>query len=227
MPEAKDCGRVEVTVCEDRISVLPEDLLARILCLIPTKDAPATMFLSKRWLSIWAMVPTLEYKDSDADDDDDDDDDDNDDYDDDADDDDDDDSKKSVWWFLNKSLQFQKAAVIDRLCMQLGRRCPTNVDAGKWVANTVQRCVLELVFKLLWSADPTSLPESLYSCKSLVALTLSHKILVDVPCAACLPSLKELNLNSVVYKDEDSLIRFLSACPVLKFLFVQRKMMTM
>lgn len=47
-------------------------------------------------------------------------------------------------------------------------------------------------------------------------------VLVDVPCEVDLPSRYQLVLDSVVYKDEDSHIRLLSSCPVLKNLFVIR-----
>ncbi|CAD5333980.1 unnamed protein product [Arabidopsis thaliana] len=40
---------------------------------------------------------------------------------------------------------------------------------------------------------------------------------------ACLPSLKKLNLINVVYKDDASLIRFLSSCSVLEKLRVERE----
>ncbi|KAL1195838.1 putative F-box/FBD/LRR-repeat protein [Cardamine amara subsp. amara] len=80
----------------------------------------------------------------------------------------------------------------------------------------------ELGFKLTWSAEPTSLPKSLYTCDTLVSLGLSDKILIDVPSSACLPSLKGLGLYFVVYKDEDSLVRLLSSCPILKYLIVDR-----
>ncbi|XP_019058571.1 PREDICTED: FBD-associated F-box protein At5g56370-like [Tarenaya hassleriana] len=45
----------------DRISVLPDELLLRILSLVPMKDVVRTMILSKRWQSLWTMVPKLEY----------------------------------------------------------------------------------------------------------------------------------------------------------------------
>ncbi|CAH2046497.1 unnamed protein product, partial [Thlaspi arvense] len=200
--EKMEEAKIEEPVCEDRISKLPEDLLVSILSHVPTKTAVDTMFLSKRWLSIWSMVPTLEYKDKE----------------------DEGESKKSVWWFLDKSLQHHKAPVIDSLCVELGSRCPTDADVGKCVANAVDRLVLELELKLEWSADPTRLPNSLYSSKSLVTLTLSHKILVDFPnSSSCLTSLTTLRLYFVVYKDDDSLPRFLSSCPVLKVLFVERR----
>ncbi|XP_010484847.1 PREDICTED: putative FBD-associated F-box protein At1g05080 [Camelina sativa] len=198
MTEDRKIKNVEEIIYKDKISELPEDLLVTILSLIPTKDAVATMFLSKRWLSVWTMIRTLEYKDIDE-------------------------MKTSVWNFLDKSMQLHKAPVIDHLCVKLGQSCPTDVDVVKWVANAVSRCLLDLEFVLSWSADPTSLPYSLYSCESLVTLTLCHKILVDVPSPSCLPSLRELDLDCVVYKDEDSIVRFLSGCPVLKCLYVKRK----
>ncbi|EOA14813.1 hypothetical protein CARUB_v10028120mg [Capsella rubella] len=218
MTEDKKIAIVEETICKDKISELPEDLLVRILSLVPIKDAVATMFLSKRWLSIWTMIPTLEYKDNDVQD-----------Y---ADFNDDNvydaavwykEMKNTVWNLLDKSMQLHKAPVIDSLCVKLGQLCPTDVDVVKWVANAVSRCLLDLEFVLSWSADPTTLPSSLYFCESLVKLTLSHKILVDVLSPACLPSLRELSLDCVVYKDEDSVVRLLSGCPVLKNLFVIRK----
>ncbi|KAG7542659.1 Leucine-rich repeat 2 [Arabidopsis thaliana x Arabidopsis arenosa] len=66
------------------------------------------------------------------------------------------------------------------------------------------------------------MPKSLYTCKTLTILVLSDNILVDVPCEVDLPSLYQLDLDSVVYKDEDSHVRLLSSCPALKNLFVIR-----
>ncbi|EOA36902.1 hypothetical protein CARUB_v10011452mg [Capsella rubella] len=196
-------AKTEEIVCEDRISVLPEDLLVTILDLLPTKDAVATMFLSKRWLSTWTMVTSLVYKDIDCE------------------------SKKSVWCFLKKSMQLHKAPVINSLCMELGPQCPTtdDVDIGKLVAKAVDRLVIKLDINLLWSAGPSSLHRSLYSCETLVELTLSGQILVNIPSSysAYLPSLRELELINVVYKDEDSLVSLLSSCPVLEILFVDRR----
>ncbi|KAG7532778.1 F-box domain [Arabidopsis thaliana x Arabidopsis arenosa] len=201
MPETTENygGRIEEIVCEDRISVLPEDLLVTILLYVPTKEAVATMILSKRWLFIWTMLPRLDYRDNN-----------------------DDEIKKSVWWFLEKSLQLHKAPVLPMLIIELGPQCPSDADVEKCVAKAVDHRVVFLRLGLLWSADPTSLPKTLYSCESLKILTLSDKILVDVPCTACLPSLRTLDLNSVVYKNENSLIRLLSSCPVLKSLLVKR-----
>ncbi|KAF8102650.1 hypothetical protein N665_0197s0014 [Sinapis alba] len=55
--------RKDVT-SSDIISHLPDDLLLRILSSIPISDAMNTTLLSKRWKSLWKMMPTLEYDQS-------------------------------------------------------------------------------------------------------------------------------------------------------------------
>ncbi|ESQ37786.1 hypothetical protein EUTSA_v10029506mg [Eutrema salsugineum] len=199
MLDTADNYDARIEEIEDRISALPEELLVMILLSIPIKEAVATMILSKRWRFMWTMLPKLDYKEYD------------------------DESKNSVWWFLDKSLQVHKAPVLTNLFMQLGRWCPSDADVGKWVAKAVDRGLVFLKFELRWSAEPTKLPMTLYSCKSLEILTLSHKVLVDVPSSAWLPSLRVLELNRVVYKNEDSLIRLLSSCPILEVIFVTRE----
>ncbi|KAF3579366.1 hypothetical protein DY000_02035577 [Brassica cretica] len=119
-------------------------------------------------------------------------------------------------------MELHKAPVLHNLSIQLGRRCPTDADVGKWVENAVNRGVRELFFTLQWSADPTRLPKRLNTCKTLLHLRLSHKILVDFPTSSCLPSLETLQLYYVVYKDEASLVALLSSCPVLELLYVMR-----
>lgn len=94
--------------------------------------------------------------------------------------------------------------------------------SGSQLASAVDHRVRVLKFKLLWSADPIRLPESLYTCKTLVQLSLSNKILVPSS-SGCLQSQRFLDLLFVVYKDEDSLISFLSSCPILETMVVRRK----
>ncbi|CAA7055391.1 unnamed protein product [Microthlaspi erraticum] len=91
-----------------------------------------------------------------------------------------------------------------------------------WISSAVDRRVRNLGFGIKWSADPISLPKSLYMSETLVGLCLSDKVYVDVSFPVCLPSLTHLTLVSVVYKDHDSLARLLSGCPNLKRMYVAR-----
>ncbi|ESQ38142.1 hypothetical protein EUTSA_v10029383mg, partial [Eutrema salsugineum] len=190
---AKSCLKIEG---EDKISALPDDLLVHILSFVPTKHAMATMILSKRWRYIWTMLPNLTYLDkythigglfvkSDQ-------------------------QKQPIWRYIDESLQLHKAPVLETLVIGIGPQCPCPVDLDvyveRWIATAVDRKVRQLGIKLMWSAGPASVCKSLYTCDTLVLLSLCDKILVDVPSSACLPSLKTLNLISVVYKDEDSLV---------------------
>ncbi|KAG2265498.1 hypothetical protein Bca52824_072577 [Brassica carinata] len=181
---------------ENRICDLPDDLLLQIMLFVPTKDAVATTILSKRWRFISAMLPTLEYKDS---------------------------GSGTIGWFIEKSLQLHKAPKLERLAIELGPHSPVDVDVEKCLENAVNRGVDYLDLNLLWNAEPTSFPKSLYTCDTLVDLVLSNKIIVDVPSPVSLPSLLSLSLINVVYKDEDSLAELLSASSALKFLMVERR----
>ncbi|KAH0909963.1 hypothetical protein HID58_033284 [Brassica napus] len=187
--------------CEDRISALPDDLLVKILLFVPTKDIVTTMILSKRWRTIWTEVPRLEYEDivSNTNS-----------------------EQKSVWWFLEKSLQLHKAPILESLCIQLKEICPTNVDVAKLVGQAVDRSLRRLLFHLSWLAKPTSMPNILYTCETLTELELFNKIILDIPPSVCLPSLAKLYLFCVLYKDDVSLVRLLSNCPVLRILIVIR-----
>ncbi|CAN6971696.1 unnamed protein product, partial [Brassica rapa subsp. trilocularis] len=185
----------------DRISALPDDLLVKILLFVPTKDIVTTMILSKRWRTIWTEVPRLEYEDivSNTNS-----------------------EQKSVWWFLEKSLQLHKAPILESLCIQLKEICPTNVDVAKLVGQAVDRSLRRLLFHLSWLAKPTSMPNILYTCETLTELELFNKIILDIPPSVCLPSLAKLYLFCVLYKDDVSLVRLLSNCPVLRILLVIR-----
>ncbi|KAJ0262885.1 F-box domain-containing protein [Hirschfeldia incana] len=201
--------KIEETVCENKISALPDDLLVRILLHVPVKVAIATMILSKRWRFIWTILPNLVY-DSFSDENEDDDDD------------DDDERKKTSWCLFDKSMELHKAPVLKTLLIKLGPGCHSDIDVGKWIAKSVDCRVVVLKFKLSWSKGPTKLPKSLYSCETLKELTLSHKIFLDFPSSSFLPSLVILELIYVVYKDNASLDSFFSHCPVLNCLTVKR-----
>ncbi|KAF8099829.1 hypothetical protein N665_0237s0080 [Sinapis alba] len=48
----------------DLISSLPDELLGKILCWVPTKEAASTSILSKRWKNLLCLVDSLCFDDS-------------------------------------------------------------------------------------------------------------------------------------------------------------------
>ncbi|CAA7055986.1 unnamed protein product [Microthlaspi erraticum] len=119
-------------------------------------------------------------------------------------------------------MRLYDAPILRRLRIELGSQCPVDVDVVNWVAKAIDCCVRNLKFKLRWKSEPIRMPQSLYTCKTLARLSLTDKILVDVPFPVSLPSLTRLDLRRVVYKDEESHVRLLSGCPVLTHLTVVR-----
>ncbi|KAL0708976.1 hypothetical protein Bca4012_015954 [Brassica carinata] len=182
----------------DRISLLHDDLLFNILSQIPTKDAVKTMVLSKRWGSVWMMVPKLEYEDSKE-------------------------RGKSVWRLVDKFLQLHKAPVLESFHIQAEGQFTDDADVKKCVSYAVDHNVRELALILPSQPKFLLLPSNFYTCKTLVNLTLSCRTLVlDVPSLACFPLLQTLALLDVVFKDETSHVRLLANCPALSNLCVNR-----
>ncbi|KAG5410377.1 hypothetical protein IGI04_006696, partial [Brassica rapa subsp. trilocularis] len=101
---------------------------------------------------------------------------------------------ESFGWFIEKSLQLHKAPKLVSLVVELGPTSHADVDVGKWVDKAVKH-------------EPTSFSKSLYTCDTVVSLTLSNQILVDVTFPATMLFLLNLSLLDVEYKDEDSLAR--------------------
>ncbi|CAH2079096.1 unnamed protein product, partial [Thlaspi arvense] len=114
--------------------------------------------------------------------------------------------------FIKLNLPLHKAQVIESLRLKFIGGYPELIKQKK------SDCGLSLQFL---AACRVKLPSSLYTCRSLVALTLIKDILVDVPRLACLPSLKRLILQRVAYKDKNSLGKLLSSCPILEDLVLE------
>lgn len=185
----------------DSLSQLPEALILRILSLLPAKDVVATMVLSKRWQSIWTLVPKLIY----------------------------DDSYQNIEYgrfsqFVDRSLLLHEAPVVETLHFKLAQKSGA-VDIGLWTRTAVKRCVRELIIEIDCSSSttPVILPRSLYtSCAMLLTLKLNKVTLIDVSSSVSFPSLKTLSLSSVNYPDDEFVKMLLSNCPVLEALDVER-----
>ncbi|KAG2263146.1 hypothetical protein Bca52824_070225 [Brassica carinata] len=184
----------------DIISHLPDDLLLRILSFNTTKDVMATSLLSRRWRSLWTLVPGLKYDDSNH----------NGDY-------------KLFTQFVYKSFLSNKAPVLEHLHLSVGPECPF-IGIRFWIHLAVsRRHVRELHIDIRSSKKGrVTLPRSLYTSETLQRLTLINCVFLDVPVHVRLPSLKTLSLESVTYANNTSLQRLLSGCPNLEGLSVEQ-----
>ncbi|XP_013605673.1 PREDICTED: FBD-associated F-box protein At4g10400-like [Brassica oleracea var. oleracea] len=180
----------------DRISELSDELLVKILLLVPTKVAVSTSILSKRWKYLWMWLPKLEFSyrhvvDPEC---------------------------ERLQSFLDRNLRLHRAPVIESFRFYICCSCLKPKNIKMWVSTAVSHCLREL--DISRRSDPPDkpdiLPSILFTCKSLVVLKLAGGILLDVPRMVSLPSLKTLQLRRVRYFNEETLQRLLSNCPVLE-----------
>ncbi|CAA7062538.1 unnamed protein product [Microthlaspi erraticum] len=181
----------------DRISVLTDDLILKILSMIPTKVAVTTSVLSKRWCSLWKHVPQLSYSDP---------------------------FGGCEFWrasrFVEKFLLLHEAPVLDTLTLILSRNCPPT-DISTWISIAVSRGLRNLQLYMYGPCStPIRLPRSLYTCQTLVSLILQNVVIVDVPLTICFGSLKTMYLERVDVSDDENFGRLLSGCTVLESLIV-------
>ncbi|CAL9244711.1 unnamed protein product [Arabidopsis halleri] len=128
---------------------------------------------------------------------------------------------KSLRRFLNRNLPLHRAPVIESFHLNINTRGFKPEDIKLWLVIALSRHLRKLKIRYNpYSNKPNILPSSLYTCKSLVTLKLHGTIRLDVPRRVCLPSLKTLRLENIIYLDGESLRRLLSICPVLEKLVV-------
>lgn len=190
----------------DRISNLPDAVLCHIISFLPTKFAVGTSVLSKRWRYLWASIPNLDF--------------------------DDDllldrdkpigDSERSICFknFVDKVLLHGSISCIRKFRLKCSDH-ELDSAVNSWICTALERNVQEL--DLYFDTEyPIELPPKFFFCKTLVVLKLSFSIFLDIPSSIWFPSLKVLHLRSVEFSTDDSAQKFLSSCPVLEELVIER-----
>lgn len=175
----------------DRISMLPDDVLCHILSFLPTKVVVATGVISKRWNSLWLLVPTLDF-----------------DY-----------PEKSVKRGKIRSNNFIDSIISSRDVNQsiksfrlrsgLSRRYIVN----KWVNAVLPRALEHLHLDL--SVRSHYVPPAVFTCRTLVVLKLcGMTVILPYSVSVYLAPLKILKLNCVEFREGPSLMEIFSVCPV-------------
>lgn len=201
---AMDAARsgIEEVTNSDMISQLPNDLLFRIISLIPVSDAMSTSLLSKRWKSVWKMLPTLVYDENSCPN-----------------------NIGSLGFdqFCGRSLQLHEAPLLKTLNLKL-REQSDSLDS--LIFSNIHSTLLEMsITSTTYPSyhSPISFPNNLDVFQTLVVLKLQGQILLDVvDSPVCFRSLKSLYLKCVKFRSEESFTALLSACPVLEDLYIQR-----
>ncbi|KAL1198588.1 F-box/FBD/LRR-repeat protein [Cardamine amara subsp. amara] len=186
---------------EDRLSSLPNDVLHQILSNLSTKDSVSTSVLSKRWEKLWKYVPALDLNSDDF----------------------------SDYWDLEEFFES---------FMDFNKDQNLNVERFKLIYNPIEHSqsyfesliddVVEsgvrhftVLNKVDGDEDSVGMPLSLYSCATLVNLTL-FCVIFDSPESqvVSLPYLKTLHLEAVKFDGHSVLETLISSCSVLNELTI-------
>ncbi|WRX29323.1 F-box domain - like 10 [Theobroma cacao] len=183
----------------DRISVLPDDIIVRILSFVSMEEAVATSILSKRWRPLWTLVPIIDLPDFDFDS---------------------SDIQELFIEFVRNVLRFNKAVSLEKLRIQCN---PDYAScAHTCICTATERDVQELDI-YSFETDTFHLPRDFFNrIKTLKVLKLGDGVLVDVPSGVSFPNLKTLHLSSVKYTDDPSVANLFSGCVVLEELLIKR-----
>ncbi|XP_010417481.1 PREDICTED: F-box/FBD/LRR-repeat protein At1g78750-like isoform X2 [Camelina sativa] len=192
----------------DWISNLPDCLICEVLLCLPTKDVVKTSVLSSRWRNLWKYVPGLNFGYRDF-------------------------QTRNAFpidysaflSFVDRFLGFNSQSRLQSFrleCEFYGYDEPEPGDAfvRRWINSVVRRKV-----KYLYVSDDSCdvvMPPTIYTCESLVSLTLSGLTLPS-PKFVSLPSLKVLSLGIMMFADDDDLAleTLISRCRVLESLYVR------
>ncbi|KAK8643912.1 hypothetical protein V6N13_013189 [Hibiscus sabdariffa] len=97
----------------------------------------------------------------------------------------------------------------------------SGIDASRvceWISAALCRGVkvMDLIFVPWYRNIPMLLTAVLFTCKTLVRLKLGFPFVMTVRSHVFMPSLSTLELQSIIFEDDDSVRRLLSICPILE-----------
>ncbi|KAL8237700.1 hypothetical protein R6Q59_018781 [Mikania micrantha] len=115
--------------------------------------------------------------------------------------------------FEERILRSRDAPQIEKFHLSCHECFPSRVSS--WISNAVLRNVRE-VYLCLYSGDPSTIPQCIFGCKTLVILRILIFSDIEIPSSIYLPCLKILDLSLVGFTDNESTQKLFSSCAVLE-----------
>ncbi|KAM0941652.1 putative F-box domain, leucine-rich repeat domain superfamily, F-box-like domain superfamily [Dioscorea sansibarensis] len=179
------------------ISNLPDNLLLRILSLLPMKDRVRTGCLSTRWKNLWKSFSIIDFTHTNMH------------------------RTPELIAAIDETLSYHdNLRLIREFRVNAESDLCSMIKVGSWidfvVRHNIEVLYLDLTPHNLEDKNPglPLIPARVFESKSLMRLTLKF-CLIKLPPKFCLASLKTLCFDGVVF-DEIELASLLSNCPVLQ-----------
>ncbi|GER45056.1 F-box/RNI-like/FBD-like domains-containing protein [Striga asiatica] len=179
----------------DRLGGLPDDVICHILSFLPTKFSVATSVLASRWRFLWTRVPCFNFD-------------------------------ETFYW---RKTPYSNTIIRHFLLQHEAKSITTftfnmnygdNYQFDKLLATAIKRNVrnLDLNFygRVMWPRTP------LFTCKTVVDMTLRLCKCIPSSADVCFPSLRKLYLNYVGFEGDDTLPNLLYGSPKLEELIFNR-----
>jgi hypothetical protein len=189
-------------MADDIISTLPDSLLCHILSFLEAKDVVATTILSKRWSNLWLYVPVLEFN-----------------------------AQLTDPYEIFSFNDFVYSVLLSRGPTTFIKAFKLSVDYdceedflptlgfAKWI-NFVIQCGVQHLDLFLDLPSIPKLPNTIFTCKTLVSLDLTFFRLDHSFSSFQLPSLKTLNFDFIIVPKDLDFMLILAACPILENLSI-------
>ncbi|KAK4722039.1 hypothetical protein R3W88_012272 [Solanum pinnatisectum] len=190
--------KIENETLEDRISELPDGFLLQMLSHLPTKDAVASSLLSKSWRNLWTPIHSFNFSNANYT------------------------EVRNFKSFVDNALIHSTSSKIKKFVLDFHtilwqpELWKSDSKISQWINFAVGKEVQDVAIY----AQPYSsrfsyeLPLSMYTCSSLITLTLTNWVF-DKRLNIAWNSLTSLTLHSTSLDDED-IVKLLSSCPALE-----------